>query len=1097
MAVNNNLFPPIVETYMPAFLIGSEDSQKNICRIYFSISAYNSLKDIQNVQVAVLNQNTNMSILNKKKYPCEVMLTNLKIDTERTSDDKYYIELLSDDIQDGFQINQYYKVQLRFTLAGTENPPEGIGMPPQDWNADDEIYNDAQKIDSWLVMNLSNFSEWSTVCLIRGISSPSLVLNSFDSLSNLTFLSVDNISIVGKLIFQNAAETDYLKNYQIKVYDINSTLLYDTGLIYPNTYNNLNEINYTFEYAFNEGEQYYFTITYTTMNMYEESVSYNFMLIQDNIDKLKATLTAELDNENGAIILHLKGLEDSGIFTGNITIRRASSENNFTIWEDVHTTFINDNKFLDYTWTDYTIKSGIYYKYIAQKRNTLGNRGLAIHAKKEPFMILFDSMYLTGEEGQLKIRFDPTINSFKHTVSESKTETIGSKYPYVKRNGYLNYKQFPIAGTISWLMDKEELFTSKEEVFKDSLSKYEEFNQKNKIGIFNDWTYEREFREKVMDFLYADKVRLFRSATEGNILVKLMDINFTPNATLGRRIYSFTANAYEIDDCTVKNFDKYNISPIGTYSTQSSYADRQLGQISEQIEKDVNILDLILQKYEKTAKDNYKLNLDNFNYIRIEMEGRPYLIQEGENGPYIIDDTKPIGNYSFKSKSQWENEDTASINEDNINEKPADYEMILDRVEGEKYEDFSTAILGYLIYVNDEPIIINPEGIYEIPTNNTKITSITTPTNIIMTVDYDVNLNYTEDLSKIIKNNTFYKKVGQLWGTFKPNTSIYERIWNKYHEEYDTYSQSLIDVDDITVETEPYTVLYVKESEDKDFNRHVVGETGLLSLSNSGVVIEGLYFTGKHFELATDADLKKDCLPENKYIDTGLTVDIDSNLAEILIENGVYTLSNTFLDTLDQEEIYSFKSKKQWDSLDTASVNEQNIETEDNEEHTLILDKNDADDHSVDIREIDFDIINSGLFIDGIADSIVDQQVDLNKNADIIDTQTGSYRDEYSFKSKKQWQEIFTASINEDNVLDEDPNYILKLNQIYEKYFDLVLYKTDLEYALILNQLIDSSNTKYIWHNNKWYLFTENHDALCPIEGLIDYNYTLVKGKYE
>ena len=66
-----------------------------------------------------------------------------------------------------------------------------------------------------------------------------------------------------------------------------------------------------------------------------------------------------------------------------------------------------------------------------------------------------------------------------------------------------------------------------------------------------------------MDFLYANKVRLFRSATEGNILVKIMDINFTPNSTLGRRIYSFTATAYEVDAATIKNYDKYGISPLG------------------------------------------------------------------------------------------------------------------------------------------------------------------------------------------------------------------------------------------------------------------------------------------------------------------------------------------------------------------------------------------------------------------------------------------------------------------------------------------------------------------------------------------------------
>ena len=117
MAVNINLFPPIVETYMPAFLIGSSDIQKNTCRVYFSISLYNSLSDIKNAQVTVTNQNTNLSVLNKSKYPCEIMLTNIKTDLSRESDDKYYIEIKTSDIEDGFQINQYYKVQIRFTAV--------------------------------------------------------------------------------------------------------------------------------------------------------------------------------------------------------------------------------------------------------------------------------------------------------------------------------------------------------------------------------------------------------------------------------------------------------------------------------------------------------------------------------------------------------------------------------------------------------------------------------------------------------------------------------------------------------------------------------------------------------------------------------------------------------------------------------------------------------------------------------------------------------------------------------------------------------------------------------------------------------------------
>ena len=121
MAVNINLYPPVVDTYAPAFLVGSSDIQKNICRVYFSISLYNSLNDIKNAQVTVANQNTNLSVLDKSKYPCEIMLTDIKTDLTRVSDDKYYIEIKTSDIEEGFQINQYYKVQIRFTAVGAAN----------------------------------------------------------------------------------------------------------------------------------------------------------------------------------------------------------------------------------------------------------------------------------------------------------------------------------------------------------------------------------------------------------------------------------------------------------------------------------------------------------------------------------------------------------------------------------------------------------------------------------------------------------------------------------------------------------------------------------------------------------------------------------------------------------------------------------------------------------------------------------------------------------------------------------------------------------------------------------------------------------------
>ena len=315
MAANINLYPPGLDVYMPAFLVGSSDIQKNICRVYFSISLYNSFSDIKNAQVTVANQNTNLSVLNKSKYPCEIMLTEIKTDLTRVSEDRYYIEIKPDDIEEGFQINQYYKVQIRFTAAEAAS----VDLTPP------------QAIDSWLAANLSNFSEWSAVCLVRGISVPSLNMSGFDAAADTTLWSLNNVDLVGNLTFADSAETDTLKSYQIKLYDANNNLLSDSGLLYPNTYSNINEFNYTFEYVFNEGDSYHFTFEYETSNMYTDNITYEFMVVQESADILEAELTATLDNINGAIALHIKSFDGAENFVGNVTIRRTSSESNFTI----------------------------------------------------------------------------------------------------------------------------------------------------------------------------------------------------------------------------------------------------------------------------------------------------------------------------------------------------------------------------------------------------------------------------------------------------------------------------------------------------------------------------------------------------------------------------------------------------------------------------------------------------------------------------------------------------------------------------------------------------------------------------------------------
>ena len=69
-------------------------------------------------------------------------------------------------------------------------------------------------------------------------------------------------------------------------------------------------------------------------------------------------------------------------------------------------------------------------------------------------------MYLSDGDRQLRIRFNPKVSSIKNTILESKMDTIGGKYPFVFRNGSVNYKEFPISGLLSYLTDGAELFMS-------------------------------------------------------------------------------------------------------------------------------------------------------------------------------------------------------------------------------------------------------------------------------------------------------------------------------------------------------------------------------------------------------------------------------------------------------------------------------------------------------------------------------------------------------------------------------------------------------------------------------------------------------------
>ena len=255
----------------------------------------------------------------------------------------------------------------------------------------------------------------------------------------------------------------------------------------------------------------------------------------------------------------------------SILVRRTSNRKGYSIWEDLklidNIKEVVDQNF-NYSFDDKTVENGIMYSYGIQPIS--GHERGSLY-KGMISAIRYEDIFLVGEGGrQLKIRFNPNISSFKTNIKDSRVETIGSKYPFITRNGNVGYKEFPLSGTITHFMDTTEEFAPRGEMFLedelaglvenvDMTDLYDAMYKSNGMNDMNNEILEREFRDKVVNFLQDGKPKLFKSPTEGVMIVRLMDVNLTPNQQLGRMIYDFSCTAVEVDKCTLENLNKYKI----------------------------------------------------------------------------------------------------------------------------------------------------------------------------------------------------------------------------------------------------------------------------------------------------------------------------------------------------------------------------------------------------------------------------------------------------------------------------------------------------------------------------------------------------------
>lgn len=913
-------YPPLVRNFLPSLIreeynSSSEPAQRYL--ITFALSPYDSIptnKDVR-IQIALRNQKTNSFVLNKSVHPSGFKIGKFGFLPNATNNEKYYITIFYSDLQNNnFELNQYYKLQLRFM-----KPREGAPAPSTDLA--NEYYTQP-------------ISEWSQVCLIKVIDKPTVSIHGLSETEPSSFSS-SSLDLVGNISFSEG-EKEYLRSYRLQLFEdqLKEPVL-KTNDIFTNQYNP-NEFSYNLGYQLNPNSSYKLNFIYTTSGFYEGIATYKFSTYKTKISRLKANIFAQPDNINGVMKITIKA-RDAERLIGNITIRRSSSKDNFQKWEDIQNFVYTESG--DINWIDLTVESGIWYKYCAQQRGHNGQRGAIIETSNS-VMCEFEDMFLVQQGTILNIKFDPSISNFKYNTTQSQQNTLGSKYPYFTRNGNNYYRTFSIGGLISAMADNSQYlgeniihFTSKKEIFQSSAPLYKSYNKQNNINDFNDFIYEKNFRDKIYEFLYKNKVKLFKSTTQGNILIKIMDINFQPNAVLGRRIYSFSATAIQIDESNIENYNKYQIQPIGEYSKNLiSFSYSVLGQIPiNEIIAEWNsstnswtentngghAIRLIRRKYNNwNSHQGYLATLSKLKWIRFTFTSPPLALREDpDNGLVKVESNSAqvptMAGYVIK-----------------INDTEFLIPSTMQRYENKEIKTVGSFEIGDNIDINSVLLKYPAEG----------------------TFDYIAEIMETEQNNASLLNSSIssHYLLGQLYQTFYPNESIIDIISKKYQ----IRSQTLVAVLNVKIEGPQGAVLYIRDSKDDSLNYHVL-QNGFLNFNDKNVFIEDLYLFGLHFYEHPKENLTT-LIKNNEFftvegIYSKKSTETYDDIIPYKIKNGVYYIPSKE-SSIDHEQIITYSNGVQ-ETFDGHYIYYNNRWWAFSKNHNII-----------------YDVNNNPIAIDGIID---------------------------------------------------------------------------------------------------------------------------------
>ena len=328
----------------------------------------------------------------------------------------------------------------------------------------------------------------------------------------------------------------------------------------------------------NNSQKKYRTIKYTYQKIARSDKSTDFYLY-----KYQVISEDGYDKTNDGIYYVFPAPLEINLYRKNNFSQKSVKINNYKFQPE------DQSQVFDWNFKDFTIEQGVEYTYYIKeiinedclkKYNTVNEEiitysNLSNKIASNLIYSDFEDMFLWDGKQQIKIRFNPKVSSFKINHLEQKTDVIGNRYPVFFRNNIVEYKEFPISGLISYHLDDNELF------IQDSLQelgiKIKDIfeRQNNPAGDFNYPTSslnlisnnikaERLFKLKLLDWLGNGEIKLFKSPSEGNYFVRLMNISLSPEDKLNRMLHTFSCTAYE-----AKEFNFENLKELGFINQES------------------------------------------------------------------------------------------------------------------------------------------------------------------------------------------------------------------------------------------------------------------------------------------------------------------------------------------------------------------------------------------------------------------------------------------------------------------------------------------------------------------------------------------------